>query len=479
MFKRLAIALTFISLLNPLLAQNSPFGGGSRMINGERATDNSLFPSRPFGGSERGENVQTKEIDFDVSKVVQPGSVETREKLLKIWTQFLSEYSLDSDGNFTQAYGTRPLTTDTYAQNAFIHFVAAERPTIILKSVQVCPACTRGKKPGYVDGMVSVVICDKCKGNWEIKLTEKVRLLYSAQLPPKTIWPAAKSKSSKEPPATNAKTRPAGGNTAEAQVTALTGGTGAEKPRPASGNTTDAQITPLTNEPIPEEVKTFNQLKLAADAGDSVAQFKVGLAYFKGIGVKEDVFEGAKWYRRSAEQGNIDAQWNLANAYDYFKDKRLGDRLKIGIYECTRQSLKWWLMGAEQGHAPSQFMYARTYYSELKGTFINGTTSPLFSEEERPKYMGLALKWSRKAAEQGNTEAQYLLGMIFDDGYALGQRQIEDAFVWWSLSAAGGNSLAKGKLEPLELQLDSSVISRARARIASLKADIESKKSGK
>jgi TPR repeat protein len=151
----------------------------------------------------------------------------------------------------------------------------------------------------------------------------------------------------------------------------------------------------------------------------------------------------------------------------------------MGIYDCARQSLKWWLMAAEQGHAPSQFKYAQTYYRELKGTSISGRTSPLFSEEERPKYMGLALKWSRKAAEQGNADAQYLLGMIYDDGDALGQRQIEDAFVWWSLSAAGGNTWAKEKVEPLELQLDSAVMSKARARIASLKAEIESKKTGK
>lgn len=455
MAKLATIALASLSFLQPLLAQNSPFGDGGRMTNGARSSDSGPFTSNPFGTSERSKNTQVKEVDFDIAKVNQPGRAETRDKFQKVWTQFLSEYSLDEDGNFTTGPGTRPLASDAYAQNAFIHFVAAERPTVILQSDQVCSSCTRGKKPGYVNGLVKEVICDKCRGNWEIKLVEKIRLLYSAQLPPKTVWPAAKAKPSKEPTAAKA------------------------KPPQAADIATEAKLPSFTVGPSPEEVKAFNQLKLAADAGDPIAQFKVGLAYFKGSGVEADVFEGAKWYRKSAEQGNVDAQWHLANAYDYFQDKRLGDRLKIGIYECARQSLKWWLMAAEQGHAPSQFKYAQTYYRELKGTSLKGTTSPLFSEEERPKYMGLALKWSRKAAEQGNVDAQYLLGMIYDDGDALGQRQIEDAFVWWSLSAAGGNAWAKEKVEPLELQLDSSVMSRARARITSLKAEIEVKKAGK
>ncbi len=455
MAKLLTIALSSLSFLQPLLAQNSPFGDGGRTTDGARSSDSNPFTTNLFGSSERTINTQVKEVDFDIAKVNQPGRAETREKFQKVWTQFLSEYSLDEDGNFKIGSGTRPLASDAYTQNAFIHFVAAERPTVTLQSDQVCSSCTRGKKPGYVDGKVKEVTCDKCRGKWEIKLVEKIRLLYSAQLPPKTVWPASKAKSSKEPMVAKA------------------------MPPRAADIATEVKLPSFAVGQSPEEVKVFNQLKLAADAGDPVAQFKVGLAYFKGIGTEADVFEGAKWYRKSAEQGNIDAQWHLANAYDYFEDKRLGTRLKMGIYDCARQSLKWWLMAAEQGHAPSQFKYAQTYYRELKGTSISGRTSPLFSEEERPKYMGLALKWSRKAAEQGNADAQYLLGMIYDDGDALGQRQIEDAFVWWSLSAAGGNTWAKEKVEPLELQLDSAVMSKARARIASLKAEIESKKTGK
>ena len=240
-----------------------------------------------------------------------------------------------------------------------------------------------------------------------------------------------------------------------------------------------ALVQPLSGGTSPVEVKVFSDLKVKADAGDPVAQFKVGQAYFDGSGVAEDVIEGAKWYRKSAEQGNVDAQWNLANAYDFSKDSRLSGRLRLGVYECYTQALRWWLMAAEQGHAPSQYSYADKLYNDIRVTAFKGTDAFLFPEEERPKYMALALKWSLKAAEQGNPDAQYLHGLIHDEGYALGGRRIEEAFAWYSLAAEGGKKWAKEKVDSMELQLDSSIIGRAKARASSLKAEIESKKAGK
>lgn len=252
--------------------------------------------------------------------------------------------------------------------------------------------------------------------------------------------------------------------------------------RSASAALPSGEVKPLINESAdmtPDKINAFKALVAAAETGDTDAQFKVGRAYFNGDGVIADVFEGAKWYRKAAEQGNVNAQWSLANAYDYFEDKRLGDRLGIGIYECARQSLKWWLMAAEKGHVPSQFKYANKCYNELKGTYLSGSTTTLFPEDERPRYMALALKWALSASLEGDVEAQYLLGMIYDDGYALGERRLEDAFVWYSLSAAGGKAWAKSKVDALELLLDSAVISKAKSRISTLKSEMDAKRLNK
>ena len=56
--------------------------------------------------------------------------------------------------------------------------------------------------------------------------------------------------------------------------------------------------------------------KLRADAekGDPKAQYEIGNQYW-GRGSSEEAAEGVKWYRRSAEQGFGDAQFNLGIAY--------------------------------------------------------------------------------------------------------------------------------------------------------------------
>lgn len=52
------------------------------------------------------------------------------------------------------------------------------------------------------------------------------------------------------------------------------------------------------------------------DVLDAAAQYNLGLAYHKGLGVPQDYEEAVKWYRLAAEQGNADAQLSLGFMYD-------------------------------------------------------------------------------------------------------------------------------------------------------------------
>ena len=54
-----------------------------------------------------------------------------------------------------------------------------------------------------------------------------------------------------------------------------------------------------------EAVKWYRQ---AADQGDVLAQFNLGVFYETGKGVPVDQEHAAKWYRKAAEQGHTDAQ---------------------------------------------------------------------------------------------------------------------------------------------------------------------------
>lgn len=60
---------------------------------------------------------------------------------------------------------------------------------------------------------------------------------------------------------------------------------------------------------------TVTDLHAIATAGDSDAQYKLGVKYENGDGVEDNCMAAARWYKLSAEQGHAKAQFNLALLY--------------------------------------------------------------------------------------------------------------------------------------------------------------------
>lgn len=67
--------------------------------------------------------------------------------------------------------------------------------------------------------------------------------------------------------------------------------------------------------------------------------------YEAGDGVEKDMQQAAMWYRKAAEQGDADAQHNIAVMY------RNGD----GVEKDIQQAVMWCRKAAEQGVAPAQY----------------------------------------------------------------------------------------------------------------------------
>lgn len=66
---------------------------------------------------------------------------------------------------------------------------------------------------------------------------------------------------------------------------------------------------PILQRPQPSELE---RLQNQAAGGNAGAQFELGLKYEHGLGVPKDKSEAIKWYFKSSEQGNSDAQAALA-----------------------------------------------------------------------------------------------------------------------------------------------------------------------
>ena len=63
-----------------------------------------------------------------------------------------------------------------------------------------------------------------------------------------------------------------------------------------------------------------------------------------------------------------------------------------------------------------------------------------------------AVKWFRKAADQGEADAQNNLGNMYANGQGVAKDEVE-AYKWWLLAGAQGNELARGRIPLIEKNL--------------------------
>ena len=98
-------------------------------------------------------------------------------------------------------------------------------------------------------------------------------------------------------------------------------------------------------------------------------------------------------------------------------------------------AVDFWILSmmAEQGDAAAQYCFGLMY--QQGGLMYKGTKAV-------PQDMAEALKWVRKAAEQGYPEAQYHLGLVYGLGKGVPQDYVQ-AYTWFSAAAAQGNIKAK------------------------------------
>ena len=165
----------------------------------------------------------------------------------------------------------------------------------------------------------------------------------------------------------------------------------------------------------------------AADQGDADAQYNIGLCYANGDGLEEDMTMAMEWYRKAAKRGNAEAQraieeWNeYNNFWDYNEEeKRLRKVMKQGnadaqynlgmcyekgdgVKENIKKAMDLYQSSAIQGYSKAQ---CRLGFFYKKGFGI---------ERNNEK----AALWYHKAAEQGLAEAQYSYGIYCELGHGV------------------------------------------------------------
>jgi TPR repeat protein len=175
-----------------------------------------------------------------------------------------------------------------------------------------------------------------------------------------------------------------------------------------------------------DEGKAVEWYRKAAEQGDVQAQTRLGYMYGEGRGVAKDEAKAVELYRKAAEQGNAQAQTGLGVMYAYGR----------GIPKDEGKAAEWYRKAAEQGHAQAQTRLGYMY----------GEGRGVAKDEAK------AVEWYRKAAEQGDAHAQTHLGVMYEKGRGVTKDETK-AVEWYRKAAEQGNANAQKYLDELEGRL--------------------------
>lgn len=101
----------------------------------------------------------------------------------------------------------------------------------------------------------------------------------------------------------------------------------------------------------------------AADSSpkDSASQYQLAQAYELGVGVPQNIDDAFYWYSQSAENGNADAQFKLAELYLARTDGKPDNKL----------ALEWFIKAALQGNKRASVEIAKLYESSPEQALLS------------------------------------------------------------------------------------------------------------
>jgi len=232
------------------------------------------------------------------------------------------------------------------------------------------------------------------------------------------------------------------------------------------------QAAPLKQTTAADEFKALRQ---KAERGDATAQFDLGSSYAKGEGVPQDYAEAVSWFRKAAEQGYANAQFILSVMYGNGQ----------GVAQDDTESVRWCRRATEQWHARASHYLGLKYvtgsgvaqdfaeahkwfnvasalseslmdqkrYGDLRDGIVKDmpmTAQQVADAQRRARewmasYKPRELNLSRQRAEQGDVEAQNVLGWMYKVGRDVPQDYAESV-KWYRRAADGGDARALNSL---------------------------------
>ena len=145
-----------------------------------------------------------------------------------------------------------------------------------------------------------------------------------------------------------------------------------------------------------------------ANNGDADSQFRLGIRYTNGSGVRQDYASAAHWFELASAKGHHNSEYMLAIAHSTGRGTNIDQQRALELF--TR--------AAEAGHVRSQYQLGEAY--------ANGRGAA--------KDLIWASRWYEKAALQKHPEALFSLGIFRAKGLD-GKADQRQAWLWLNLAA--------------------------------------------
>ncbi|MBR3085513.1 MAG: SUMF1/EgtB/PvdO family nonheme iron enzyme [Kiritimatiellae bacterium] len=210
-----------------------------------------------------------------------------------------------------------------------------------------------------------------------------------------------------------------------------------------------------------------------AKSGDAICQLLVGIDYLQGTpNVKKDERKAVEWFRKSAEQGCVEAELFMGQC---FHDG-------LGVDTDFAEAARWFRMAAKSRPSAARSpMTIPDAQFRLGLLLVRGAEGVEANKEEGAEWLGRSaarnypdaqfcygfcllegegVKKDEKAgasmtllaAENGHTGAQTAIGGCYEQGIGV-EMSAANAIEWYQKAAEGGDETAKGRAEALSAEM--------------------------
>lgn len=218
----------------------------------------------------------------------------------------------------------------------------------------------------------------------------------------------------------------------------------------------------------------YQQLQEEAKQNDPVSIHIIGTYFYYGFGVSKFMLSAIEWFLKSANLGYSDSQYMLGMIYETTahdeKQKKTADL--------------YYQKAAEQDHPYAQYALGinalekeddrkAVFYLEKAANQSYGLaayTLALYYHQKEPKYPLKAFEYFMVAAKQQHIEAQYYVGLYYQNGKGVKQ-DLDQAIYWYEKAAFQNDKDALYHLAMILIKLpekDFETISKLLERAAKL-----------